>query len=55
MIGPRSIPASALSPRRHRCPLDLGPIAYPRRLGQGLPGSSGTAFGRSSQEETVGW
>ena len=54
-IGPRSIPASALSPRRRRCPLDPGPIAYPRRLGQGLPGSSGRAFGRSSQEETVGW
>ena len=54
-IGPRSIPASALSPRRRGCPLDPGPIAFPWRLGQGLPGGSGRAFGRSSQEETVGW
>src|SRR6266540_753876 len=36
-IGPGSIPASALSPRRRGCPLDPGPIAYPAETGSGPP------------------
>ena len=36
-IGPGSIPASALSPRRRGCPLDPGPIACPAETGSGPP------------------